>query len=229
MNTNDKVEEPTFNVKDCTIIVRMGGVSAAMNLRELRERTAICPIECLYHHFCETLIRPSFDDPEFSNDFAVWTSRYLRDRVLAERLGVINPYSLEDLEQLRATVVELIDERLDEVQGIPWVARGEEFRFLRAATIVFDTGIVFSHPVDFIRQLPNLSNSSLYYHFIEARRRTVDRVDDFTAWLNKLKTKPVRIIQALASVDFYCLNLIELKTALYNSLLGFEREDLFND
>ena len=228
MDKKNKAEGPTFNVKDCTIIVRMGGVSPAMNLREMRERTAICPIECLYHHFCETLVRPSFDDPEFRNDYAVWSSRYLRDRVLAERLGVINPYSFEDIEELRAIVLDIIDERLDEVHSLPWVARGEEFRFLRAVTIVFDTGMTFNQPVDFIRQLPNLSNSSLYYHFIEARRRTKERVDDFTAWMNKFETKPTRIIQTLANVDFYSLNLIELKTALYNSLLGFEKEDLFN-
>jgi len=217
--------EESFRLKDCTIIVRMAGVDPAINLRELRERIAACPIDSVYHHFCETLIRPSFDYPDFRNDFAIWAFRNLRDRVLAERLGIINPYSFGDLEQLRFRVVEIIDERLDEVHYIPWVPKGEEFRFLRAATIVFDTGIDFHSAGEFVRQLPNLSHSSLYYHFLEARRRTGDGTDDFTAWMIKFKKQPTRLIKALAGIDFYFLSLIELKTAIYNATLNFEKQE----
>ena len=219
--------ERSFKVKDCTIIVRMGGVHPAINLRELRERIMICPVECLYHHFCETLIRPSFDDPEFRNDFAVWSSRYLRDRVLAERLGIINPYSFNDFEEMRAKIIDLIDERLDEIHYIPWVGISEEFRFLRAATIVFDTGLELKSPRDFIRQVPNLSRSSLYYHFIEARRRTAEKTDDFTAWMNQLEKKPVRLIKALQDIDFYTLSLAELKTALFNITNRLGPDDIY--
>lgn len=225
---NNNTNNESFQVKDCTIIVRMGGVYPVINLRELRERTTICPIECLYHHFCETLIRPSFDDPEFRNDFAVWTSKYLRDRVLAERLGMINPYSFENLEQMRAKIVDIIDERLDEVHFIPWVARKEEFRFLRAVTIVFDTGLELNSPDDFAAQLPNMTLSTLYYHFIEARRRTEEKTDDFTAWMKKLENKPTKLIQTLENIDFYTLNLAELKTALYNASLKFRKRDIYN-
>ena len=83
----EKVNMP-FAVKDCALIARMAGIDTALNLRELRERLKIAPVECLFHHFCETQIRPTFDDPEFRNDFAIWTARELHDRVLAERLGI---------------------------------------------------------------------------------------------------------------------------------------------
>jgi hypothetical protein len=226
--TDNYQNEHIFRVKDCTLIVRMGGVYPAMNLRELRDRLAICPMECLYHHFCETLIRPSFDDPEFRNDFAVWASRSLRDRILAERLAIINPYAFDDIESLRDHVIDIVDERLDEVQYVPWVSKGEEFRFLRAVTIVFDTGMQLTGPEDLLAQLPNLSLSSLYYHFIEARRRTEQKTDDFTAWLMEFEAKPARLIQALSSIDFYFLNLAELKTALYNATVGIQNGDEFN-
>ncbi|MEW5995051.1 MAG: DUF5752 family protein, partial [Candidatus Zixiibacteriota bacterium] len=145
--TTEKTNMP-FQVKDCTLITRMGGVETAINLRELRERAAICPIECIFHHFCETLIRPTFDDPEFRNDFAVWSARQLRDRVLAERLGIINPYSLENFEQLREKVLEIMDDRLAELPHIPWVPKGRDFRFMRAVTVVFDTGVILTRPED---------------------------------------------------------------------------------
>jgi hypothetical protein len=226
---NNNSANQTFRVKDCTLIVRMGGVDPALNLREFRERIKICPRECIYHHFHETLIRPSFDYPEFRNDFAIWSYRHLRDRVLAERLGVINPHSFTDLEQLREHILEILDERLDEIHYIPWADRGEEFRFLQAATIVFDTGLDLHDPADLISHLPSLSNSSIYYHFIEARRRTTEGTDDFTAWMRTFKKIPTNLIKVLENVDFYFLNLGELKAALIEETDQFKERGLFDE
>ena len=150
---------PLFEIKDCALITRMGGVDSAMNLRELRERVMNCPMDSLFHHFCETKIRPGFDDPEFRNDFAVWASRNLRDRVLAERLGIINPYDADGLELLREKLIDIIDDRLSEVQMIPWVRRGEEFRFMRATTVVFSTGVHLTSPEALARALPTMTSS----------------------------------------------------------------------
>lgn len=221
-------ESRIFRVKDCTLIVRMGGVEPAMNLREFRERLKICPLECLYHHFNETLIRPTFDYPEFRNDFAIWCYRSLRDKVLAERLGVINPHSFNNLEELRGYLVEIIDERLDEMHFIPWVEKDDEFRFLRAATIVFDTGLDLHGPIDLVKNLQNFSTSSIYYHFIEARRRTAENTDDFTAWLQTLESPPSKLIEIFADIDFYFLNLGELKKTLIEKTVNLEESDLYN-
>ena len=73
----------SFVMRDCALLTRMSGVPEAANLRELRERIAVCGENVLYHHFCETLLRPSFDYPDYHNDFAVWSKLYLDDRVLA--------------------------------------------------------------------------------------------------------------------------------------------------
>lgn len=213
MDNNSKLP---FKVKDCAIITRMGGVDSAVNLRELRERIAVCPRESLYHHFCETLIRPSFDDPEFRNDFAIWAARYLRDRVLAERLGILNPYEHESLEELREKTLEIIDERLSEVHHIPWVPIEEGFNFMQAATVIFDTGVELKSLQEFSRHLPFMSHTSLYYHFIEARRRTPAKTDDFTNWLIGLQRKPEKLINAFAHMDFYFLRLHELKAIIVN-------------
>jgi hypothetical protein len=204
----------------------MGGVDTAMNLRELRERIAVIPVECIFHHFYETLIRPTFDDPEFRNDFAIWASRHLRDRVLAERLGILNPYSFEDFEQLRATIIDIIDERLSEIPHIPWVPKGHEFHFMRAATVVFDTGVMLCTPEDLLEHIPKMSLSTIYYHFVEARRRTPVRSDDFTAWLDGLSEPPLELIQALEQIDFYFLNLRELKEKLVAITKDFNREEV---
>ena len=213
-----------FRVKDCALITRMAGIDTALNLRELRERVAICPAECLFHHFCETVIRATFDDPEFRNDFAVWAARELQDRVLAERLGIINPYSFPDLEELRRVVVETLDDRLAEVPYIPGVTLGSDFRFMRAVTVVFDTGLELDRPEALVEALPHMSLSTIYYHYVEARRRTETRADDFSAWLAGFGAGVEPLIEALHQVDFYYLNLRELKNNLVRAMVDFAGE-----
>jgi len=215
---NNKLSNNLFEVKDCTIITRMGGVESAINLRELKERLITCSIDCLYYHFCETLIRPAFDNPEYRNDFALWAAYNLRDRVLAERLGIINPYSFSNLEDLRERIIEIVEDRLSCLDYIPSVPKRDEFIFMRAATVVFDTGLVLKKPSDLLLHLPKMSKSTLYYHFMEARRRIQDRVDDFTFWLQFHPDKNQRIIDALSKIDFYFINLNELKSVLIKTL-----------
>jgi len=210
-----------FRVKDCALITRMAGIDTAVNLRELRERVTVSPAECLFHHFCETVIRATFDDPEFRNDLAVWAARELQDRVLAERLGIINPYSFNDLEGLRRAVVETLDDRLAEVPYIPGVTLGHDFRFMRAVTVVFDTGIELERPEDLIMALPQMSLSSIYYHYVEARRRTPNHTDDFGAWLAGFGAGTEPLIDALHQVDFYFLKLQELKDSLVRAAIQF--------
>jgi hypothetical protein len=89
---------------------------------------------------------------------------------------------------------------------------------MRAATVVFDTGIVLKNPSDLFLKLPKMSKSTLYYHFMEARRRTRDRVDDFTFWLKFHPDQNQKIIDALSQVDFYFINLNQLKSVLINTL-----------
>ena len=207
-----------FAIKDCTLIPRMAGVDTALNLRELRERLLICPAECLFHHFCETVIRPAFDDPEYRNDFAIWASRDLRDRVLAERFGIINPYALPDIETLRSSLIDIIDDRLAEVQHIPWVQKGNDFRFMQAVTVVFDTYRKLFSPEDLLTELPRMNLSSVYYHFVEARRRTDDRSDDFTTWLSGFGAGTEPLIEALKGIDFYFLTLWRLRQQLIEAV-----------
>lgn len=209
-----------FNVNDCSLITRMAGIREALNLRELEERITHCPDGCLFHHFCETVIRPTFDDPDYPNDFALWASRELGDRILAERLAVINPYKLSSLGELRQELLDVIQERLTEVEHIPW-ARDHGFEFMQAVTVVFNTGIVLETLDDFIDQLPNMSLGSVYYHFVEARRRTETKQDDFTNWMKDFGEEAEPLIKSLAEIDFYYLSLRELREILIEKVNTF--------
>jgi len=211
-----------FEVMDCALLVRMSGLPPAINLRELRERIAVCSENVLFHHFCEPLLRPAFDNPDYRNDFAVWGKLYLSDRVLAERLGILDPFSMGSFEELRAVVLDILDERLSEVIAIPSAAPGDEFFFLEATTVVLDTGERIASPRELRPAIGRMTNGSIYYHFLEARRRTPDRSDDFTAWLREEEKRNAKYIRALESIDFYFHSLRDLKRELVSALSGVE-------
>jgi hypothetical protein len=207
-----------FIVCDCALVATMGNVLPAMNLRELLHRIQNCSPECLFHHFFETVLRPTFDDPEFKNDFAAWAGRVLRDRALAERLGAINPYECTDLERLRELTCDIIDTRLSELHTIPWAPQGQELQLMKAYTVVFVTGIKIESPKNLLEVVPKLTVSSIYYHFVEAYRREPIGMDDFSAWLSEYGEAYTRVIQELTTIDFYFLTLSQLKQELVQRL-----------
>ena len=201
----------SFEIKDCALLVRMSGLPPAISLRELRMRIAACSESVLFHHFCETQLRPTFDNPDYRNDFAVWAKLYLGDRVLAERLGVIDPYAMATIEDLRSVVLEILEDRLSEVSDVSSVSQGDEFSFLEATTVTFDTGERIAHPRDLAAAVRGMTNGSIYYHFFEARRRLAGGQDDFSVWLQEEPEKNRKIIDALRSIDFYFYSLTELR------------------
>jgi len=203
-----------FEVSDCTLLTRMSGLPAAVNLRELRDRIYGCSGNVLYHHFCETPMVPFFDNPDYRNDFAVWAKLHLGDRVLAERLGIIDPYIYTDIERLRAQLLDILDERLSEVPVVPAALPGSEFYFLEATTIAFDTGQRIEHPRELRNAIQSMTTSSIYFHFLEAKRRPPAGIDDFSAWLADCGSDFEADIQALQTIDYMFLTLSELKVEL---------------
>jgi Family of unknown function (DUF5752) len=211
-----------FEVKDCALLMRMSGLPPAMNLRELRDRIAVCAEDVLYHHFCETTLRPMFDDPDYRNDFAVWSKLYLGDRVLAERLGILDPYSIGGMEELRAAVLEIIDDRFGELTMVPWVRSGDEFLFRQATTVLFDTGVRIEDPKDLYRAIQRMTNGSVYYHFLEAFRRPPAGKDDFSAWLMDGGAEYEPYLHILGSIDYQFHSLAHLREDLVRALRGTE-------
>lgn len=199
-----------FVVRDCALVPLATGVRA-QSLPGLREGLLAVPADSVYHHFWGGLLRARFDDPEFSNDFAVWVRHALHDLPLAERLAVIDPADFVDAEALRQEVLEVVEQRLDEIEAPAWAPRDRQFHFMRGQLVVFDTGRRICEPRELVELLPQLSPGSVFYHVIDARRREPQGQDDFRAWLAALDDGLEGLIARLAQIDPYFVSLAELR------------------
>lgn len=210
----------SFIVKDCALIALAAGRHAT-NLGELKSILSTIPADSIYHHFWGGLLHPRFDDPEYRNDFAVWVQRELHDHALAERLAIIDPAEFDDLEVLRATLIDLIEERIDEKELLNWLPAAAPFHFLRSRIAVFDSGLRAETPEDLYRLLPRLSSGCIFYHCIDARRRNAEHLDDFSVWLRDFGEPCAELCGRLAEIDPYFGGLTRLKSQIEEVFASF--------
>ncbi len=202
-----------FHIKDCNLSLVATGM-VAESLIELRDLLKKVPSSSLYHHFWGRQLHFSFVHPEYHNDFAQWADAVLHDHVLKERLAMVDPTDYLDLEELRSKVIDIMDERLDEVQFFLWSSKDRKFHFLRSIIIIFDMGITVSKPTDFKEIIPQLPPTSIFYHFIDARRRTERGWDDFSVWLSSFGDQYAELVKKIQGIDPYFLALTDIRQKL---------------
>lgn len=212
---NQKISDTTitdFIVKDCALIAIATG-NRSVTLKELRDTLLTIGDDSIYYHFWGGLLQARFEEREYNNDFAAWAWYSLHDATLAERLAVIDPTEFAELEKLRQELLEIIEERLEEKEYLPWVIASSSFEFIRSQIVVFDTHKKVANPQELAAILPQLSTSSVFYHFIDARRR-LQHGDDFSSWLLHFNDKYGVLCDKLAAIDPYFGSLTQLRTKL---------------
>ncbi len=213
MSTN--ADAQPFIVKDCALLNIATG-EKAQNLREMRDQLFDVSLGSIYHHFWGGLLRHRFDEPQYYNDFAEWVRYALQDGILAERLSIIDPAAFADLESLRQELLEVVEQRLDETEMINMAPLDMQFHFVSSQILVFDTGETIGAPEQLAEAVSKMSVGSLFYHFIDARRRSSEMMDDFRSWLRTYSDGYEGLCSQLASVDPYFVSLVELRTQLTN-------------
>ncbi len=202
-----------FYVRDCALAAIATG-EKAQNLHEFRDKLLSAHHGCIYYHFWGGRLRTSFEYREYHNDFSFWSHHCLHDDILAERLELLDPTDFVTTENLQNELVEIVDARLDELDVIPWSKPGEQFHFVRSKIIVFQTRYSLSRPEELVTIIPKLTNSSLFYHFIDSARRLPERNDDFSAWLQGFEGEYQELITRLHRIDPYLIRLGSLKEKL---------------
>lgn len=203
-----------FNIIDCSLIPIATG-EKAFNLRELRDRLIkLTDKEIMYYHFWDVLLRPHYVDPEYQNDFAAWAYHELHDKRLAERLSIINPTNYVLMSDLRMKVIETIEDRMDEEDFTQIIDVVHPFFFLRSQIIVMNTYSCISRPEDLAEMIAGFSQNSIFYHFIDARRRTLSGDNDFTLWLLAWGEQYRDLAERISRIDPYFTSLAELQEQL---------------
>jgi hypothetical protein len=180
-------------------------------LREFKECLLRVPESSIYHHFWGRFLEPQFTEPEYSNDFASWVYHRLNEKALAEKLSIILPTDYEDIESIRNELIEKVEDRLYESEFVPWTRAADQFHFIRSQIVVVDTGRYLDKPSDLETAVPEMTIGSIFYHFIDARKRTEDRSDDFSAWLVGWGDKYNDLRLKLMAVDPFFSSLEELR------------------
>jgi len=223
MSTNTQKNEP-FYLKDCALIALATG-RRAQNLRELREHLRDIDSNSIYYHFWGGLLRARFDNPEYHNDFAIWAANSLHNKNLAERLAVIDPMTFQTLDDLREELLDVIEENLNETEFPTWSKRDDQFEFIRFQLVIFNTKIIIADPVDMVKLLPNMSVGSVFFHFIDGRRRNADSLDDFQNWLSNYGEEYNDLRKEINKIDPYFASLSQLRSQLTEVFSTYFQEE----
>jgi len=200
-----------FAVKDCSLVRNATG-RLCVNLRELLDAVRSVPDSVLEHHMMRCALEDHFELHEFPNDFARWCWTVLGDNVLGEQLALVDPYRQASTEELRAVLVNVLEERLWGVERVPWCRPGLELHLISSRLIAYDTGERVSTPASLLESIERMSTRSLFFHVHDARRRTAGQSDDFSSWLEMCGAEP-SLVTRLRAIDFYFLNLTQLRQA----------------
>lgn len=171
-----------FGFVACLELKEFVGVRAE-NERQLADLIDEVSLDSIYHHTHGFFLRHKFVAGAYPNDFATWAAVQVRDRVLGERLAMVDPSGFANLQALREELVSVIDDHLRGLQIVPGVLLGEPFEFIQSRIVEIPTGIQVRTLKDFREALLDVDASAIYFHLVEARMRLGRGQNDFAAWL----------------------------------------------
>lgn len=208
-NTRNHSCKP-FHLRDCALVSVSTGLKA-QTLAEFQDSLMRVDAASIYHHFWGRFLASRFSEPEYNNDFASWVYRALHEKALAEKLSMIHPLSYTTIDNIREEIVDRIAEHIDLSDYVAWAKADQRFYFLRSQIVVFDTNRYLDQPEDLLAAIPTMSLGSVFYHFIDARRRTNESCDDFSAWLMGWGEEYSELCRQFTALDPFFSSLNELR------------------
>jgi hypothetical protein len=181
---SERAARAPFHFLGCWELREMLG-RRAWDERELLEHLEEVPLDSIYFHTHSFFLRQRSIPGAYPNDFATWAAIQVRDRVLGEKLGIIDPQDFPDLESLRAEVVSLIDDHLSQLGSVPRIIFGEPFYFMQSRVLEVPTGLKVRTLREFRDALATVDIGVIYLHVVESRGRKGKRRNDFATWIDE--------------------------------------------
>lgn len=202
---SSKIAKHPFFFTGCWELREMLGRSAR-DEQQLLEAIEEVPLDSLCYHTHSFFLRHAQIAGPYPNDFATWAAIQVRDRILGEKLGILDPYDFENLEALRIEIVNIVNEHLSQLQIIPRVISGEPFHFMQSRIIEVPTGLEARTLTEFKSILATVDISAVYYHNFEAILRLGRRMGDFALWIEEQLNLP-ELARDISGLDLYIASL----------------------
>lgn len=178
------------------------GRERAGTLSELLQALRECPDDSIFQHTFRTLQEHHFIRQGFSNDFAHWSLSACHEPILAEQLASVDVREFTAISGLRARMVEIVEDFLQEHPRSASRPAHEPFFFCAADLVVLPTPFVPDSLPGFIDGLRQVSVHSIHHHFIEARLRLHCMSNDFSQWLEE-EMGLMETALAIERIDIY--------------------------
>jgi hypothetical protein len=156
---------------------------SASDLSSLREGIASVPPESLFFHITRVSVRHPRARDLPPNDFANWAASALQEPEISERLAFAGAQPLVDLEELRASLLRILDAAPSKVRA-ETAPQGAAFHFMSARSVKADLVLVADEPEQVVPLWPRIDFASAFYHLVEARVLGPAE-DDLVAWLRR--------------------------------------------
>jgi len=156
----------------------------AMDEHRLLELIEEAPADSIYYHTHSYYLRHAYTQQLYSNDFANWIALYAQDRLLGERLGVLDPFEFSDIEELRNEIVMIVADHLHHTATVTRCIVREPFEFIRSHVIEIPLGLEAGTLWEFREALADVEVGAVYNHVCEARMRKKPLSVDFARWLS---------------------------------------------
>jgi len=205
-----------FYFNSAAHLIRIGREKAT-NLAELLDALKVCPDASIFQHTFQTLREHHFIREGFSNDFAHWAFAACNEVGLAERLAGIDVREFTSIPSLRQRLVDIVEAYLKQNPRARERSAFEPFYFTVSEVIVIPTPFVARNLEEFADGIRQVSLTSIYYHFIDARLRLKLNSNDFSLWLeNELDLG--RLADRINRIDIYTSTLHDVRRAILRVL-----------
>jgi hypothetical protein len=180
------------------------------NLEGLLDLIKTCPDSSIFCHTFSAFLTMREVQVPYNTEFAIWVSRSLNEKALAEKLMAVDLSEYGTIESLRMRLIDIIEAYRDQKPDALQRIADEPFYLYDMIRIVYPTD-KFAYDLKSLRELlPTISIYSMYFHFIESRLRTHRQTDDFSTWIAESLNIP-DLAQMIRKIDLSVYTLEELR------------------
>lgn len=173
-----------FRFSTSSILVILTG-EKAHHLKGFVEKLKKMDSNVVFYHVHNAYREYHFAPGKYTNDFAYWIGETLGESTLAEKIANIEVGDYTSLDDLKETIIKMVNEFLITAVEIRKSPPGKEFYFCRNISFIMPTSYEVFYLDQFCNALRRVGMRSLYYHFFEARLRLGHKSNDFSEWMRK--------------------------------------------